>query len=202
MSALRGMVAGGALLAVVACSGGGDLDDGPLSGAGPTGTPSVMETTLAPPTTAVPTPTAAAKVGGVTVGKYAEDPAVQSFARYVAVRFTALRRRDARYAPMLALATRSRQAHERALIDRMIADNQVVEGKVRWAVVGAATTGARARVRACQRDDASWFLDRDTGRRTPVKPRWIPFDVRMVRSDGVWKVDSAYEAKFSCGEAR
>lgn len=204
MPASRGFAAALVLLAVTACSGGDDLGDA-SGGPAPTtttvsSTPSASPTPA--PTTAAPTTKPpASKVTGVVAGKHAEDPAVADYTRYLQARFDAFRRRNPRYGPLLALSTPNRQTHDRARIERMLRDGETYEGRIRFAIVGVSTTGSRGRIRACERDDASWFVSR-SGERSPVKPQWLPLDVRMVRSGGVWKVDATFDANFSCAEAR
>jgi hypothetical protein len=197
---MRGVVVAATLLAACACSSGNHLGDGPSgAGDGPASTTSV--TSSASPTTTAPLATAVASLGGVTVGRFADDPAVHAYARYLEARFAAFRRRDTRYAPLLRLSTAHRAAFDRARIDRMVRDGETYEGRVRFVIVAAATTGDTARLRACERDDASWFVRRD-GTRSPTKPQWLPLDVRMVHTSGAWKVDDTLNAKFSCAEAR
>lgn len=201
MPAMRGIAVAAALVATAACSSGGGLDDkGPT--ALPTTAPVTVDASPTPTPSSAATATPAPPPAVVDVRKYPRDPAVQAFADFITARTAALRRRDTRYAPLIAITTRNRHPIDRERIARMVSNDEVFEGTPRYVVIAAATTATTSRIRACQRDDASWFLNRKTGKRSEVKPIWTSHDVRMVSSGGTWKVDGVYAANFSCGEAR
>ena len=208
------VLVGAALLALTACGGTPATDLGastttPSPPATPSASPSATPSATAG-SSASPTVTASArkavdpsrKYAIVTLGKFAKDPAAQSFAKYAAVRTQAFRSYNPKLPGFSALTTAKWRQRQGSSINKMKRNGWTIPAPARWSVVGLSRTGSSATLRTCVWGPSTVFLDAKT--RKPVEKyekRWYAGTADMVKVDGVWKVGSGVDAKFSCRSA-
>jgi hypothetical protein len=194
----------GGLLAVLlaGCGGGGSgLDTRPATRSTAVSPSSPQPTTMQP--TPTPTPTASTPWATVNVGTFGKDPAVAALTRYAPTRTEAVITYNPKLPAFVAVVTPAWQANQATKIAKAQAKGWTVPRGTRWSIVGASRTGPAARVRACLWGPTDNFIDARTGQVQGKESKdWEPLDVRMVLEKGVWKVDHAYDATFSCKGAR
>jgi hypothetical protein len=193
----RGGVALLAVLLLAGCGGSSGLDTAAGSSDSPSSAPATSSS--APPSTESTDPSMAPTA---TV-----DPAAEAVAadwrRYRSGFVKGLRSRNARVPDLVRYATAKKQADDRDRIRTMRARDYVFKGTPQIWIKDISTDGHRARLRACEFDSASRYVDANTGATVvAVKDKWESRVDRLIMRGGRWQVDSVTFVKFSCKGAK
>jgi hypothetical protein len=135
----------------------------------------------------------------VRSGRYARDPAVAVFTRYITARARAYATGSIRVPGLAGTATPRLLDADAAWVTYLRRSRLTVPRPARWAVLGVTRRGRTAVLATCTWGPSTFFVGAEPGvRDEAVEQRWYGYDYVLVARGGGWRVETRTPSTNTC----